>query len=149
MSKNQVLRPEKSHTVQMPEGSKTASRARTRKLTEPPIEERAEPERRVKAPPVTRPAAPAPAVAAALPPAARSKAVLANRSKTTPRKPIAPPAPAPAPPVLPPPPPPESALWEARSPVMARLEQLRARNAQIAEQIQRLTLTLPPRGKTP
>lgn len=176
MSKNQVLRSEQSHKVQMPEGSKTASRARTRKTTEPAIEDRPPAERMVKVPPSARAPAAAPAeaprptpaarakapVAAPTAPATRSKAALGNRSKSTPRKtatPAPPPAPAArsalAPPVAPqrptpvPPPPPESALWEAQSPVMARLEQLRTRNAQIAEQIQRLTLTLPPRGNTP
>lgn len=177
MSKNQVLRSEQSHKVQMPEGSKTASRARSRKSTEPAIEEQQPADRVVKVPPTARAPAAAPAevpratpaararapVAAPSPPAARNKATLDTRSKNTTRKTSATPATSPAktprsaaaPPPAPlrstalPPPPPESALWEAQSPVMARLEQLRTRNAQIAEQIQRLTLTLPTRGKTP
>jgi len=148
MSKNQVLRSDQPHQVQMPEGSKTASRKRTGKTSEPAIEERPEPARRLKTPPTpTAPAVAAPKPVPAPAPAARTKAKLGTRARTPERKASAPAAaPAPARPVLAETPA-DNLLWETPSPVMERLQQLRNRNAQIAEQIQRLTLTLPSRGR--
>lgn len=149
MSKNQVLRSDQPHQVQMPEGSKTASRKSTRKSEEPAIEEPPAPERRVKAPASPAASRPATAVHAQPPaPAVRSKPRLESSNRNTPRKTPPPAAPAPAA-VRPVPatPPAESMLWESPSPVMTRLQQLRTRNAQIAEQLQRLTLNLPTRGR--
>lgn len=148
MSKNQVLRSDQPHQVQMPDGSKTASRKRTTKTSEPAIEERPEPARRLKAPPApAAPAVAAPKPAPAPTPAVRSKAKLGTRARAPERK-SSPPAAAPAAvrPVLTETPA-ENLLWETPSPVMERLQKLRNRNAQIAEQIQRLTLTLPSRGR--
>ena len=150
MNKNQVLRSDQPHQVQMPEGSKTASRKSTRKSAEPAIEEPPGPERRFKTPDSQAQTHTETAMnAQPAAPSVRSKARLDISSKTPMRKP-SPPAeslrtPARSPAV---PPPAESMLWESPSPVMARLQQLRTRNAQIAEQLQRLTLNLPNRGRS-
>lgn len=166
MKKSNLIRSDQPHTVNVTDGSNVAQRKRTPKSSAPaedatpvaPNVQKVEPvkaskPRRVSAPPPT----PAPA-------ASRVKA--ASRAKAAP-KPVAPTAPAAkkvrvarpkaaaksqapasaaaaAAPPLPP-----SLLWEQDNPVKQRIDQLRIRNAQLAEQLQRLSNSPSARGQRP
>ena len=150
MKKNTVLRNESPHAVKMQAGSNVAERKTRKTATAKEPEDNA----KVDAPAI-RPPLPKVVIAPAKatpspPPKPRAKA----RLKTSVLKvtPEAPPAPRPAqtPPAAPPPPVlEETALWEQDNPVKKRLAQLRARNALLGEQIQRLKPPFQARGKKP
>jgi hypothetical protein len=167
MKKSTLIRSDKPHAVQVAEGSSVAQRKSTAKKTStpetPPTPEplkniqlapdvkAAKPRKASTAKPLAAPApTPAPAASkapvAAKPPKAKRKPV----AKTAARKPRntsavkAPepiPASLPAAPVLP--------VWEQDNPVKARIEELKALNAQLSEQLQRLPTTRTMRGATP
>lgn len=58
-------------------------------------------------------------------------------------------APKPAPQPAPKPAPPPEPVWEQDNPIKKRIEQLKTRNAQLAEQLQRLQSSTTARGKRP
>ncbi|MEY3613222.1 MAG: hypothetical protein RJB14_2944 [Pseudomonadota bacterium] len=151
MKKGTILRNDAPHAVQMPEGSKVASR----KVKKDPA-----------AVPVPDEAAPAPAARKSV-----SAQVKSTKDKPTPVKVAAktrakPRAKAPSPavkasapePALPNPvaatrtlpvPLDEAAIWEKDNPVKSRMNQLKARNALLEEQLQRLQSPFQARGKKP
>lgn len=140
MSKKSILRGSAPHEVSLQEGSRDArSKSRAKPKEEAaPAEPLAPAKRMVRAPRTT--AAPndkAPAASAA-PRKPRSKVRLADQVSAA-RADVSPiSAPAAPPRVAPREPLPEHDLWATDSPVLHQLEQLRARNAQLSEQIQRL-----------
>lgn len=165
MKKGTILRNEAPHAVQMPEGSKVAARkvkketasvpvpdevpapAVTRKLVSPkvktaqdkpaPVKVAAKPQAKAKAP------APAPA-------RARAKARAKPKAPDTiaPAQGVASIAPVTAPRVLPMPID-EAAIWEKDSPIKTRMSQIKARNALLEEQLQRLQSPFQARGRKP
>ena len=165
MKKGTILRNEAPHAVQMPEGSKVAARkvkkepvsvpvpdevpapAVTRKLVSPkvktaqdkpaPVKVAAKPQAKAKAP------APAPARSRAK---ARAKPKAADT--IAPAQGVASIAPVTAPRVLPMPID-EAAIWEKDSPIKTRMSQIKARNALLEEQLQRLQSPFQARGRKP
>ena len=165
MKKGTILRNEAPHAVQMPEGSKVAARkvkkepvsapvpdevtapAVTRKSVSPkvkatqdkpaPVKVAAKPQAKAKAP------APAPA-------RARAKARAKPKAPDTiaPAQGVASTAPVTAPRVLPMPID-EAAIWEKDSPIKTRMSQIKARNALLEEQLQRLQSPFQARGRKP
>jgi len=155
MKKGTILRNDAPHAVSMPEGSKVAARKVKKEMAPVPVPEEVPP------PPVTRKSVspkvktakdkPAPVKVATKP---RAK----PRAKAAPQAPelIAPasavasmaPAPALAPRVLPTPID-EAAIWEKDNPVKSRMTQLKARNALLEEQLQRLQSPFQARGRKP
>ena len=165
MKKGTILRNEAPHAVQMPEGSKVAARkvkkepvsapvpdevtapAVTRKSVSPkvktakdkpaPVKVAAKPQAKAKAP------APAPA-------RARAKARAKPKAPDTiaPAQGVASIAPVTAPRVLPMPID-EAAIWEKDSPIKTRMSQIKARNALLEEQLQRLQSPFQARGRKP
>ena len=162
MSTSKVLKSRTPHQVKMPEGAKNAQR----KTTKAPVEKsqvelpstrkvkvQAAPvkaSKSVKATPINqvtkalprpKPVKAAEPVAVAVP-ASIAKKTRAKAKSQAQEKPAVvdsspkPTAPAPAPVTRATVP--EHELWEADSPVMRRISQLRTRNAQLSEQVQRL-----------
>ena len=130
----------------MTEGSNVAQRKHTakkpEKVVEEPVPDNIQKTAPVKASKPRRVTAPEP-----LSKPVRSKARLkaspaAASEKAKPTKPRARTAPAKTKPV----PPVEIPLWEQDNPVKARIEQLKALNAQLSEQLQRLPTSRPARG---
>ena len=165
MKKGTILRNEAPHAVQMPEGSKVAARkVKKEPLSVPvPVE--------VPPPPVAQKSVspkvkttkdkPAPAKVAAKPRTkTKAKAPAPARARAKPRaKPKAPDtiapaqgvasiAPVTAPRVLPMPID-EAAIWEKDSPIKTRMSQIKARNALLEEQLQRLQSPFQARGRKP
>ena len=140
MSKKSILRGSAPHEVSLQEGSRDArSKSRAKPKEEPaPAEPVAPVKRMVRAPlaeaAATEKAPPVPAAARK----PRSKPRLGGQVSgsaadvSTISAPAAPARVAPREPL------PEHDLWATDSPVLHQLEQLRARNAQLSEQIQRL-----------
>ncbi len=156
MKKGTILRNEAPHAVQMPEGSKVAARKVKKETASVPVPDE------VPAPAVTRKSVspqvktakdkPAPVKVAAKP---RAKAKAADPAPASARakaraKPKAPdtiataqgvastaPASVLAPRILPTPID-EAAIWEKDNPIKTRMTQLKARNALLEEQLQRL-----------
>jgi hypothetical protein len=165
MKPNTLIRSDKPHAVNMPAGSNVAARKSTQKFkpTEPTDDS---PTNLQKVMPVKTPK-----IKRIEPPAAPAKAVRAKAAKSlpleTPSKPAKPKTasgktvrPKPklrtalpsskakaqaqsAAPTL------TEPVWEQDNPVKNRIDQLRARNAQLAEQLQRLPQMPTARGKRP
>ena len=165
MKKGTILRNEAPHAVQMPEGSKVAARKVKKETASVPVPDEVPP------PPVTRKSVspkvktakdkPAPVKVAAKPQAkakapapaparARAKARAKPKAPDTiaPAQGVASIAPVTAPRVLPMPID-EAAIWEKDSPIKTRMSQIKARNALLEEQLQRLQSPFQARGKKP
>ena len=168
MKPNTLIRSDKAHAVNMPAGSNVAARQNTQKFkpSEPTDDSPTNTQKvmPVKTPKIKRiepPAAPVKTVrskaAISPPPQAPSKPVKPVKPKTASGKTARPQpklrtsqpsgsakaqaqtaAPTPTEPV-----------WEQDNPVKTRIDQLRARNAQLAEQLQRLPQMPTARGKRP
>ena len=150
MSTSKVLKSSKPHQVQMREGSKDAQRKPVKAKTESaPVPKTAE--RRIKLEPAkpVKASKPVKVAKAVVPPPAPVVVPASIAKKTRPKaklKTQETPKPAdssPKPTVTAPPaalraPVPEQELWENDSAVMRRISQLRARNTQLSEQVQRL-----------
>lgn len=140
MSKKNIVRSSASHEVSLQEGSRDArSRSRAKPKQEAaPAEPVAPVKRLVRAPRTAAVAAEKPAAPPAAPRKPRTKARLGDQVSAPAvdvsliSAPAAPVRAAPREPL------PEHELWATDSPVLHQLEQLRARNAQLSEQIQRL-----------
>ena len=165
MKKGTILRNEAPHAVQMPEGSKVAARKVKKEPVSAPVPDE------VTAPAVTRKSVspkvkatqdkPAPVKVAAKPRAkAKAPAPASARAKAR-AKPKAPDTIAPAqgvasiapaselaPRILPTTID-EAAIWEKDSPIKTRMSQLKARNALLEEQLQRLQSPFQARGRKP
>lgn len=150
MPKNTVIRSDKKHAVNMPEGTNVAERKTTRKYSEPDSPAETPPNiQKVPAAKATaskRKAAPAPAAKTV-----RAKATL-TRNAPAPAAPA--PAPTPAKPrsasrTKPASPKPAQPVWGPDSQVRKRIDQLKTRNAQLAEQLQRLSALPTARGTRP
>jgi hypothetical protein len=165
MKPNTLIRSDKAHAVNMPAGSNVAARQNTQKFkTSEPADD--SPANIQKVMPVKTPK-----IKPIEPPAAPVKTVRAKAA-------ISPPPPAPSKPVKPKTasgktarpqpklrnalpsssakaqvqeaaPTPTEPVWEQDNPVKTRIDQLRARNAQLAEQLQRLPQMPTARGKRP
>ena len=155
MKKGTILRNEAPHAVQMPEGSKVAARKVKKEPVSVPVPDEVPP------PPVTRKSVspkvktakdkPAPVKVAAKPRAkARVRAKPPAPDKVAPAPVVASNAPASvlAPRILPTPID-EAAIWEKDSPIKTRMSQLKARNALLEEQLQRLQSPFQARGRKP
>ena len=155
MKKGTILRNEAPHAVQMPEGSKVAARKVKKETASVPVPDEVPP------PPVTRKSVspkvktakdkPAPVTVAAKPRAkARVRAKPPAPDKVAPAQVVAAIAPASvlAPRILPTPID-EAAIWEKDSPIKTRMSQLKARNALLEEQLQRLQSPFQARGRKP
>ena len=161
MKKSSLIRSDKAHAVNMPAGSNVAQRKAPPKASAPEQPAEVPPNIQkvvtAKAPKVQRITAPTPAAKTVRAKASlsrpeeapvktpKAKAAPAKAAKptpkarsTAPKKSFKAPAPAPAEPI-----------WEQDNPIKARIEQLRTRNAQLAEQLQRLQNTPTARGKRP
>ena len=165
MKPNTLIRSDKAHTVKVTAGSNVAARQSTQKFkNSEPTDDSPTNIRKVmpvKTPKIKRiepPAAPAKTVRAKAaispPPQAPSKPV---KPKTASGKTARPQpklrttlplgsAKAQAQPAAPTP---TEPVWEQDSPVKTRIDQLRTRNSQLAEQLQRLPQTPTARGKRP
>lgn len=145
MKKSTLIRSDKPHAVKMSPGSNVAQR-KTDAKKGPKEESAAPPENvqkvtQVKASKAKTSRTPAPTA----PKPARARALSARQPEPAapppkPRRPRTKAAP-PAPPAAP-----AEPVWELDNPVKTRIDQLRTRNAQLAEQLQRLTSTRPARG---
>ncbi|PUE41720.1 hypothetical protein [Limnohabitans sp. Bal53] len=161
MKKSTLIRSDKPHAVNMPAGSNVAQRKGPPKASAP--EQPSEPPPNIqkvapiKASKAQRTAAPSPAAKTV-----RAKATLTRQSEAPAKtaKPKAAPAKAAKPKPKARSTSPKSStpvqasaptepIWEQNNPIKARIEQLRARNAQLAEQLQRLEKTPTARGKRP
>ena len=155
MKKGTILRNEAPHAVKMPEGSKVAARKVKKETASVPVPDEVPP------PPVTRKSVspkvktakdkPAPVKVAAKPRAkARVRAKPPAPDKVAPAPVLASIAPASvlAPRILPTPID-EAAIWEKDNPVKNRMTQLKARNALLEEQLQRLQSPFQARGRKP
>ena len=163
MKKGTILRNEAPHAVQMPEGSKVAARKVKKEPVSAPVPDE------VTAPAVTRKSVspkvktakdkPAPVKVAAKPRAkakapapasARAKARAKPKAADTiaPAQGVASIAAVPAPRMVPLPID-EAAIWEKDSPIKTRMSQLKARNALLEEQLQRLQSPFQARGRKP
>lgn len=155
MKKGTILRNEAPHAVKMPEGSKVAARKVKKETASVPVPDEVPP------PPVTRKSVspkvktakdkPAPVKVAAKPRAkARVRAKPPAPDKVAPAPVVASIAPASvlAPRILPTPID-EAAIWEKDNPVKNRMTQLKARNALLEEQLQRLQSPFQARGRKP
>ena len=163
MKKPTLIRSDKPHAVNMPAGSNVAARKTTPKNTPaPPTDETPTNVQKVVPvnPPKTKRITPPPPVAKTV----RSKATKIAPPEPPPKIVKPKPAPAKAARSLPklrapapsrkaktpePAPTPIEPVWEQDNPVKTRIDQLRTRNAQLAEQLQRLPQTPTARGKRP
>ena len=165
MKPNTLIRSDKAHAVNMPAGSNVAARQNTQKFksSEPTDDSPTNTQKvmPVKTPKIKRiepPAAPVKTVrskaAISPPPQAPGKPVKPKTAsgKTTRPQPklrtaqLSGSAKAQAQPAAPTP---TEPVWEQDNPVKTRIDQLRARNAQLAEQLQRLPQMPIARGKRP
>jgi hypothetical protein len=165
MKKGTILRNEAPHAVQMPEGSKVAARKVKKEAASVPVPVEVPPppvaQKSVSPKVKTTKDKPAPAKVAAKPRTkTKAKAPAPARARAKPRaKPKAPDtiapaqgvasiAPVTAPRVLPMPID-EAAIWEKDSPIKTRMSQIKARNALLEEQLQRLQSPFQARGRKP
>jgi hypothetical protein len=157
VKKSTLIRSDKPHAVKMTAGSNVAQSKGPAKAKEPdqpaPLKANIQKVAPTKAPKVQRTASPtsvaktvrakasltrlieAPAKPTK-PKAAPAKATKPKARSTSPKSSAKVEAPAPTEPI-----------WEQNNPIKARMEQLRARNAELAEQLQRLQKTPTARGK--
>lgn len=154
MKKTTLIRNESPHAVNMPEGSVVAAR-KTKKAPGTPVPQETAPTRAAGKAIAQTPAADiAPAVS--IPPSIAAKPRAKARLKTsakvsspsTARSRPSAPAPLAAVPLAPGPVD-EAAIWEADNPVKSRMAQLKARNALLEEQLQRLQPHFQARGRKP
>ena len=165
MKPNTLIRSDKAHAVNMPAGSNVAARQNTQKFkTSEPTDESPTNIQKVmpvKTPKIKRiepPAAPVKTVRAKAaispPPKAPSKPVkpktaTGKTARPQPKLRTALPSSSAKPQAQPAAPTPTEPVWEQDNPVKNRIDQLRARNAQLAEQLQRLPQMPTARGKRP
>jgi hypothetical protein len=157
MKKGTILRNDAPHAVKMPEGSKVAARKVKKETTSVPVPEEVSPPQvtRKSVSPKTKTVKdkPAPVKVASKP---RAKAQVKAKPKAKPPAPagiapaqaLASSASALATRILPPPID-EAAIWEKDNPVKNRMTQLKARNALLEEQLQRLQSPFQARGRKP
>lgn len=165
VKKSTLIRSDKPHAVNMPAGSNVAQRKGPPKVSDPDQSTEAPPNIQkaatTKAPKVQRVTAPTPAAKTVRAKAALSRSSDVPAKTTKPKAPLkgttakkavkstskarstAPKTSAKAAAAL------AEPVWEQDNPVKARIEQLRTRNAQLAEQLQRLQRTPTARGKRP
>ena len=165
MKKGTILRNDAPHAVKMPEGSKVAARKVKKEAASVPVPVEVPPppvaQKSVSPKVKTTKDKPAPAKVAAKPRTkTKAKAPAPARARAKPRaKPKAPDtiapaqgvasiAPVTAPRVLPMPID-EAAIWEKDSPIKTRMSQIKARNALLEEQLQRLQSPFQARGRKP
>ena len=147
MTKNTLIRSEKKHAVKMPAGSNVAERKTSQKFAEPesvaelpdniqklaplnaPVSKR-----KVAPPPSAKPVRAKPKLTPPSP--SPAKATKSTKSRTTVSKIKIAKLPVPQPPI-----------WSEDSQVKQRIEQLKSRNAQLAEQLQRLPTSPKARGQ--
>lgn len=161
VKKSTLIRSDKPHAVNMPAGSNVAQRKAPAKASAPdqpteapPNVQKVTPAKAPKVQPITVPAPAAKTV--------RAKATLTRQVEAPTKTPKPKAAPAKAPKPTPkarstptknsakaPAPAPTEPIWEQDNPIKARIEQLRTRNAQLAEQLQRLEKTPTAQGKRP
>ena len=163
MKPNTLIRSDKAHAVNMPAGSNVAARQNTQKFksSEPTDDSSTNTQKvmPVKTPKIKRiepPAAPVKTVRAKAaispPPQAPSKPVKPKTASGKTARPqsklrnASPPSSGKAQ-AQPAAPTPTEPVWEQDNPVKTRIDQLRARNAQLAEQLQRLPQMPTARGK--
>jgi hypothetical protein len=149
MKPNNLIRSDKAHAVNMPAGSNVAQRKSPPKAsaTDQPNEAPPNIQKVVtaSAPKVQRITVPTPTAKTVRAKATLSRPIEAptktpkpKARSTLPKNSAKAPAPAPTEPV-----------WEQDNPIKARIEELRTRNAQLAEQLQRLQKTPTARGIRP
>jgi len=150
MTQNTLIRSAKKHAVKMTAGSNVAERKTSRKFKEPetpaeapvniqkvaPVKTTAAKRKTASAPTKTVRAKATPVQAAPLPPSSKPKKAAKPRTAATKNKSDTPPA------VVQP-------AWGQDSPVKQRIDLLKTRNAQLAEQLQRLTSSPTARGARP
>lgn len=161
MKKSTLVRSDKPHAVKMAEGTNVAQRKTPKKNSAPdaPVEaasnlQKLPPVEAAPASPIAVPAATAKPVRAkartkapttepvrAKPPTRQAQA---TPKATKPKAPAKPRAPAKAQPETP-----AEPIWEQDNPIKRRIEELKTRNAQLAEQIQRVQNSPTARGKRP
>ena len=145
MKKGTILRNEAPHAVNMPEGSKVAARKVKKEPTSVQAPQEVPPPQvnRKSLSPKTKMVKDKPApVKVAVKPRAKASAAKA------PTQELASTSPALATRILPPPID-EAAIWEKDNPVKNRMTQLKARNALLEEQLQRLQSPFQARGRKP
>lgn len=155
MKKSTIVRNDKPHAVKMADGTNVAQRKNTKKSAAPegpealapvPINiQKITPVKVAKIAPLAPPSGPSKP--------ARAKARLKTNTTPLPASQTAEPKTvaktrAKAPPAAPSAAPPEP-VWEQDNPIKSRIEKLKMRNAQLAEQIQRLQNTPTARGQRP
>lgn len=165
MKKNTLIRSDKPHAVNMPAGSNVAARQRAQKFKSsetsddsPTNIQKVVP---VKTPKSKRIEPPTPAVktvrakALEVPsveaptPLAKSKPASGKTARSKPKLRSASPSSSAKAQALGAAPTPIEPIWEQDNPVKTRIDQLRARNAQLAEQLQRLPQMPTAQGKRP
>ena len=165
MKKSTLVRSDKPHAVKMAEGTNVAQRKTPKKNSAPdaPVEaasnlQKLPPVEAAPANPIAVPAATAKPVRAKARTKARTKApttepvrakpptrqAQATPKATNPKAPAKPRAPDKAQPETP-----TEPIWEQDNPIKRRIEELKTRNAQLAEQIQRVQNSPTARGKRP
>lgn len=163
MKKSTLIRSDKPHAVNMPAGSNVAQRKGPPKVSDPDQSTEAPPNIQkaatTKAPKVQRVTAPTPAAKTVRTKATLSRPADVPAKTTKPKAPLkgtptkavksTPKARSTAPKTSAKAAAPAEPVWEQDNPVKARIEQLRTRNAQLAEQLQRLQKTPTARGKRP
>lgn len=162
MKKSTLVRSDKPHAVKMAEGTNVAQRKSVKKASAPeapqPAPDNIQKITPAKAPktetlevpamllkPTRAKASPRPAQPQSLP--SRATRPKAAAKPKAPAKAAAKAQPAAAP-LAPPAAPPEP-VWEQDNPIKNRIEKLKTRNAQLAEQLQRLQSSPTARGKRP
>jgi hypothetical protein len=167
MKKGTILRNEAPHAVQMPEGSKVAARKVKKEAASVPVPVEVPPppvaQKSVSPKVKTTKDKPAPVKVAAktrakakakapapAPASARAKARAKPKAPDiiAPARVVASIAAVPAPRIVPLPID-EAAIWEKDSPIKTRMSQLKARNALLEEQLQRLQSPFQARGRKP
>jgi hypothetical protein len=165
MKPNTLIRSDKAHAVNMPAGSNVAARQNTQKFkTSEPTDEsptniqKVMPVKTTKIKRIEPTAAPVKTVRAKAaispPPQAPSKPVKpktasGKTARPQPKLRTASPSSSTKAKAQPAAPTPTEPVWEQDNPVKTRIDQLRARNAQLAEQLQRLPQMPTARGKRP
>ena len=145
MKKNTLIRSEKPHAVKVEEGSSVAQRKSAKKSAPLPSEDVPDNLQKMaaipskKSEPLRIEPTLTPAAGKAKPPSKRSAPSAAKPLKKSPEK-----APAQSKAQRTPDAPP---VWEKDNPIKHRIEALKIRNAELAEQLQRLQPTPPIRGK--
>ena len=155
MKKGTILRNEAPHAVNMPEGSKVAARKVKKEPTSVQVPQEVPPPQvnRKSLSPKTKMVKDKPApVKVAVKPRAKAQVKAKPKAKASaakaPTQELASTSPALATRILPPPID-EAAIWEKDNPVKNRMTQLKARNALLEEQLQRLQSPFQARGRKP